>query len=68
MSVDLPDPDGPMIAAKRPAGKSTVTPGQRVDGRLALAVALAQRVSGDDRVAVVLRGGRGSLLSGCGIA
>ena len=26
MSVDLPEPDGPMIAVKRPAGKPTVTP------------------------------------------
>src|SRR5205823_3633950 len=26
MSVDLPDPDGPMIAVKRPRSKSTVTP------------------------------------------
>jgi hypothetical protein len=25
ISVDLPDPEGPMIAAKRPAEKSTVT-------------------------------------------
>jgi thymidylate synthase (FAD) len=25
-SVDLPDPEGPMIAAKRPLGKSTLTP------------------------------------------
>ena len=26
MSVDLPEPDGPMIAVKRPVAKSTVTP------------------------------------------
>ena len=26
MSVDLPEPDGPMIAANRPAGNSTLTP------------------------------------------
>ena len=26
ISVDLPEPDGPMIAVKRPAGNSTVTP------------------------------------------
>ena len=26
MSVDLPEPDGPMIAVKRPRWKSTVTP------------------------------------------
>ena len=26
MSVDLPEPEGPMTAVKRPAGKPTVTP------------------------------------------
>ena len=26
ISVDLPEPDGPMIAVSRPAGKSTETP------------------------------------------
>ena len=26
MSVDLPEPEGPMIAVKRPAGNPTVTP------------------------------------------
>ena len=26
MSVDLPEPDGPMIALKRPRSKETVTP------------------------------------------
>ena len=26
MSVDFPDPDGPMIAVYRPVGNSTVTP------------------------------------------
>ena len=26
MSVDLPDPEGPMMAANRPCSKSTVTP------------------------------------------
>ena len=25
MRVDLPEPDGPMMAVKRPVGKSTVT-------------------------------------------
>ena len=42
MSVDLPEPDGPMIAAKRPAGKSTRDAGERVHGGLALAVAAAE--------------------------
>ncbi len=26
MSVDLPEPDGPMMALKRPRSKETVTP------------------------------------------
>ena len=26
ISVDLPEPEGPMIAVKRPAGKPTLTP------------------------------------------
>ena len=26
ISVDLPEPEGPMIAAKRPVGKPTLTP------------------------------------------
>jgi hypothetical protein len=30
MSVDLPEPDGPMMAVKAPAGKSTVTPSSAV--------------------------------------
>ncbi len=42
MSVDLPDPDGPMIAAKRPAGNVDRDAGERLDSGLALAVAPAQ--------------------------
>ena len=42
MSVDLPEPDGPMIAAKRERGSRTVTSDERVDGGLALAVAAAE--------------------------
>jgi hypothetical protein len=30
ISVDLPEPDGPMMAVKAPAGKSTVTPSSAV--------------------------------------
>ena len=40
ISVDLPEPDGPMIAVKRPAGKSTVTPSRARDRRVARAVDL----------------------------
>ncbi len=58
MSVDLPEPDGPMIAAKRPAGKSTRDARQGVHGGLALAVAAAEVVSLDDvpRAESVARG------------
>ena len=41
--VDLPEPDGPMIAVNSPAANSTETPAQRLDGRIALAVDLAER-------------------------
>ncbi len=34
--VDLPEPEGPIIAVKEPAGMSRLTPVQRGDGRLAL--------------------------------
>ena len=78
MSVDLPEPDGPMIAANWPAGKPTVTPRERVDGGLALAVDAAELGGADDR----RRGGvaharqdvcrprrqraDGTVMSGCG--
>ena len=42
MSVDLPEPDGPMTAVKRPRSKVDVDPGQRVHRGLAGAVGLAQ--------------------------
>ena len=38
MSVDLPEPDGPMTAVSLPASISSVTSAQRVDGRVAFAV------------------------------
>ena len=50
MSVDLPEPDGPMIALKRPRSKSTRHPGERVDGGVPLAVAAVQVGGGDDRI------------------
>ena len=49
MSVDLPEPDGPMIAAKREPGKPTLTPDESVDGRLAFAVAAAEILGLDER-------------------
>ena len=39
ISVDLPEPDGPMTAVRRPAGDVDRDAAQRVDGRVALAVA-----------------------------
>ena len=42
ISVDLPDPDGPMTAVKRPRSKVTVDTGQGVDRGLPGAVGLAQ--------------------------
>ena len=39
MSVDLPEPDGPMTAVSWPRSTSSVDAAQRVDGRVALAVA-----------------------------
>ena len=35
MNVDLPEPDGPMIAENWPFGNSTETPRERVDGGVA---------------------------------
>ena len=48
ISVDLPDPDAPMIAAKRPAGKAHAHVDERVDRRLPLAEAAAQVLGLDD--------------------
>ena len=48
MSVDLPDPDGPMIAVKEPGCDLERDAAERVDGGVALAVALGQFVSCDD--------------------
>ena len=48
MSVDLPEPDGPMIAVNVPRAKSTDDAAQRVDGGGALAVALREVRAADD--------------------
>ena len=42
ISVDLPDPDGPMTAVKRPRSNADGDPGQRGDGGVARAVRLGQ--------------------------
>ena len=49
--VDLPDPDGPMIAVKRSRSNSTLTSAERVDRGVALAVTAAH-VAGLHDVAV----------------
>ena len=49
IKVDLPDPDGPMIAAKRPPGKLDGDVAQGIDRHLALAVA-ATEIAGFDNV------------------
>ena len=48
MSVDLPEPDGPMIAANWPRGIVDGHAAKGVDGRLARAIA-ARDVGGGDR-------------------
>ena len=55
MRVDLPEPDGPMIAVSLPRSRSTLTPGEGVHLGVALAVGLDQVAgAGDD---AVLHGG-----------
>ena len=50
-SVDLPEPDGPMIAVNRPVAKSTVTPSRARTSVCPLAVDLGgvDRPGGDAR-------------------
>ena len=49
ISVDLPEPDGPMIAAKRGRREVDADAGERVDRDVALAVAADQLAGADDR-------------------
>ena len=48
MRVDLPDPEGPMIAVKVPGRDVERDAAQRVDGGIALAVALGEVATRDD--------------------
>ena len=48
ISVDLPDPDGPMIAVNDPRVELDGHAAQRVDGGVALAEALGDLVAADD--------------------
>ena len=50
ISVDLPEPDGPMIALKRPRSKPDAHAGQRVHGGVALSVAAVDVHRGHDRI------------------
>ena len=47
-SVDLPEPDGPMMAVKLPRLEGDVDAAQGVDGRRARAEALDEAVAADD--------------------
>ena len=49
MSVDLPEPEAPMIAVSSPRRMSTLTPGEGVDGGGTLAEAAVQIGGCDDR-------------------
>ena len=65
ISVDFPEPDGPMMAVKLPGSKSTVTPRQRVDGTGALTEPAGQVVAADDRLETgICRGRRGEVRCG----
>ena len=60
ISVDLPEPDGPMIAVRSPCGMSRETPCSACDGRLALAVDAGQ-VAARATTAAVARSSRPTL-------
>ena len=49
MSVDLPEPDGPMTAVRRPSGDVDRDAAQGVDRGVALAVAADDVAGADDR-------------------
>ena len=55
ISVDLPEPDGPMTATSSPCCTSSETPREGVDGGVARAVAAGQVAGGDDRLQPVLQ-------------
>ena len=59
MSVDLPEPDGPMTAVRRPRGDVDRDAAERVDGGVALAVA-ADDVAGADTTGGRWRSGVGA--------
>ena len=50
ISVDFPEPDGPMIALNFPRSKPTVTPGERINGGVALSIAAVDVRRGHDRI------------------
>ena len=58
MSVDLPEPDGPMTAANSPRRERDGDAGERVDGGGALAEAAGRSVAETIGVTGVTLGGR----------
>ena len=58
ISVDLPEPEGPMMAVKVPGANDDVDAPQGVDRRVALAEALREPAAHDDRRARPARPGR----------
>ncbi len=48
ISVDLPEPDGPITAVSSPRATVSVDAAEGVDGGVALAVAAAELGRGDD--------------------
>ena len=59
ISVDLPEPDGPMMATNSPAWSDDGHAAQRVDGGVAAAVTPADVTGSSDRDGVVGPGGGG---------
>ena len=53
MSVDLPEPEGPMIAVSSPLATSSETPLERVDGSVPFSVAPGQLMGDDDGLAAL---------------
>ena len=53
MRVDLPEPDGPMMAVRRPCGDVDVDVAQGVDRGVALAVGARDAAGGDDGPSLV---------------
>ena len=64
MSVDFPEPDGPMMALKRPRSKAVVTPAQGIHRGVPLSV--APQVGADDDLVHGMHSSIGQWRSQCG--